>query len=507
MIMKKKWFSGLLLLCLLLALLPVRAQAAESDNDGDGLAADSLTIKVGYFGGPYYEKKVCTISQLQALGVEEKVYSYLDRKPSVVYDRISGVRLFDVLDSAGIDVNSVLWYHFSTADANGGYWTSFSGDFLQETRYSYPDLAACLEDDYGTLRISDEERLWGSCSEVEPMLALTDSWLRYDLGTSYDSAQHIQTSGKRLRLMYGQTQPLEIMASSSAKWVYEIDVQLEGAPRIVAEDGSTLNLRMGNNHTLQVTVNTADSVITNLIRNGLQYSSSDTSVAAVDADGHVTAIGTGSATIMVSYDYAYSEGNAVQHKTISDQITVNVGPIQENGEGGSGSGSGTGTGDSAGTSGSGTGSGSGIGHGTNDSSGTSSGAQSGNISAGTASGAQAEGSVTSQNAASAFEEQEQKSETLYAKKDASAAEQELLKQTLDTQGGKTVIAKKILSGQQTAGIRSDAGDSATGGASAGGEEGGSTLSIRSPMLQTGIFCLLFFLLGAGGMCWKYKREI
>jgi hypothetical protein len=46
-------------LLILLPILPLSAPVLALDDDEyGGYAADTLTIKVGYFGGPYYEKKV-----------------------------------------------------------------------------------------------------------------------------------------------------------------------------------------------------------------------------------------------------------------------------------------------------------------------------------------------------------------------------------------------------------------------------------------------------------------
>ena len=37
---------------------------ALDDDEFEGYAADTLTVKVGYFGGPYYMKRVFTLDEL-----------------------------------------------------------------------------------------------------------------------------------------------------------------------------------------------------------------------------------------------------------------------------------------------------------------------------------------------------------------------------------------------------------------------------------------------------------
>ena len=72
--MKKHFLR--LFTALVLAIL-LAAPAAAS-----GGVPDTLTVKVGYFGGPYYEKAVFTLEELREWSVNAE-YTFIDRMPAV----------------------------------------------------------------------------------------------------------------------------------------------------------------------------------------------------------------------------------------------------------------------------------------------------------------------------------------------------------------------------------------------------------------------------------------
>ena len=71
--MKRRLLPCLILCCLLLALWPQGARAA--------IATDTITVRVGYLGGPYFEKATFHWKELDdyydgALSTQELIYSY-----------------------------------------------------------------------------------------------------------------------------------------------------------------------------------------------------------------------------------------------------------------------------------------------------------------------------------------------------------------------------------------------------------------------------------------------
>jgi hypothetical protein len=209
----------------LIATLP--AAYALDDDEFSGLAANTLTITVGYFGGEYHEKVVFTLDDLWALNVVNEDYTFIDNMPSVVIDHVAGVTLADLMDAAGIDIGSVENFNFWTNDKAGGYYTSLSKAFLIDTpRYCYYSLPDNFDYDNG----AGNEYATSDAVRVQTVIALADDWQRSLAGASFGSDYMNLNTNTRFRLVYGQTNAWEHTASNSAKWVHKIEVTLGGAP-------------------------------------------------------------------------------------------------------------------------------------------------------------------------------------------------------------------------------------------------------------------------------------
>lgn len=283
-----------LLLCAAAALLAPPALALDDDEFG-GYPADELTISVGYFGGPYYEKAVFTLDELWAMDVVYADYTFIDSMPSVVIDHVAGIRLSDLLDAAGIDLNSVQNLHFWTNDKTSSYYTSFTRTQLIDTpRYCYYSLPDNFDQDEG---VGNEYATLDGV-RVDTVIALADDWNRCIAGASFGSDYLNLNTNTRFRLIFGQTDAVEQTASRSAKWIHAIVVELGGTPTLTL-DASVLELEVGSTYRTAPTVSAADSVIAENAQ--FTWSSSDESVATVDADGTITVHGEGSAEITVSF--------------------------------------------------------------------------------------------------------------------------------------------------------------------------------------------------------------
>lgn len=306
-----------ILICLLISLffwmiiaaellqVSVMTASALDDDEFSGYKADKLTVSVGYFGGPYYQKAVFTEEQLRALGTVKADYTFIDNMPSVVIDHVEGVRLADVMDAAGIDINSVQSFNFWTNDKKGGYYTSLTKTELIDTpRYCYYSLPDNFDAETGTGNASA-----GDIKErVETVLALGDDWNRCIAGGEFGSDYMGLNTNTRYRLIYGQTDTHTRTANSSAKWIHTIEVTLGGAPTVSLSD-SSLEGKVGSVLHTTASVKAADSAIPQT--GAVAWSSSDASVATVDENGNITVTGEGSAVITASFGGA------------SAQLTVN----------------------------------------------------------------------------------------------------------------------------------------------------------------------------------------
>jgi len=198
----------------------VRPVYAMDEDALKGLAADTLTVSVGYFGGPYEDRKTFTLSDLRSLRVIKADYTFIDNMPSVVIDHVEGVALADILEAAGIDLNSVQSFNFWTKDKTGDYYTSLTKTYLIDTpRYCFYSLPDNF--DYDTGKGNELAASYGE--PVQTVMALGDDWNRCLAGASFGSDYTNLDTHTRFRLIFGQTNATERTASNSAKWVYRIE--------------------------------------------------------------------------------------------------------------------------------------------------------------------------------------------------------------------------------------------------------------------------------------------
>ncbi|MDR0905719.1 MAG: hypothetical protein LBN00_06055 [Oscillospiraceae bacterium] len=217
----------------ILLLLTLTAPALALDDDEfDGYAADTLTITVGYFGGPYYEKKVFTLDELWAMDVQHLDYTFIDNMPSVVIEHAAGVTLADLMDAAGIDLGSVQSFNFWCNDKTSDYYASLTKTYLIDTpRYCYYSLPDNFDYDEG----AGNEYATLDAVRVPTMIALGDDWNRALAGATFGSDFENLNTNTRFRLIFGQTNAVEHTASNSAKWIHRIEVTLGGAPTETAD--------------------------------------------------------------------------------------------------------------------------------------------------------------------------------------------------------------------------------------------------------------------------------
>lgn len=269
----KKFLCTLSLLALLLTFLPLpEAEAA-------GTAVDYLTVKVGYFGmktDKYVEAGKYHWTELQNnLDTFQAAYTFYrpgtDGEYRVVVDSAYGFRITDLLEYARISTGDIQSVEFYTDDQEVGAFTSFTWSDLTRTRYYFDNLPLHIA-------IGDA---WGHANAVEPMLALEDSWVTYDVGTEnvYPNYESMGT-GNRFRLLFGQTEPTESRTNQSAKYTHTVFVTLKGGPKVV-EEPKALDGTIGS-HTAQMTLSLDDPSLLEHLQELLEFTSSDGTVLRID---------------------------------------------------------------------------------------------------------------------------------------------------------------------------------------------------------------------------------
>lgn len=497
----------------------------------DDATSDSLTFYVGYFGMSYIKKTTVSLSEMvMNLPLVTQTFSYINQRPRVVYDQATGPLFLDVLYYAGIDITSIDRFRFGTADSGGTYFGGeYTYDLVFQERYFFPSLSLYFTgDDSNGYGFSDSLAAEEGMEIVEPMLAIWDTWMTYDLGQEYSASNHTDMrTSNCFRLLYGQTEISEIDAVSSAKYLTAVYVQYSGSPTVDA--GDDLELEVSDDYVVTANVSSVDDTLTEAFQNAIVWSSSDESVVTVDAStGQITVVGEGTAEIT-----ATAEKGGL---TISDSLTVTVtagdeedldggggaGDLDEGGSDeeepdsgagtGGGSGSGTGSGEGTGSGdGSGTGTGAGSSLGTDDGSGSDTGDGSGAADTGS-DGSDSESTDTestdlsvasAKSSSSSKKDASQDSvsvvstdelpESLVSVDVADAAEE--LKSSESTDEDTGILVRGVSVGED-------------GGGGGAGEEKAVLLTMTEDvnMLAIGIFAVGFFAVGCVIMLIKYKRE-
>ena len=203
---------------------------ATADPFSESTAATSLTIRAGYSDGTYTVMKVFT--DYNFAGAIQQGYSFMDSMPSPCMDAATGIPLTDLLSEAGIDFNKVNSFAFYTTDVSSGPYRTLDKSFLYLPRFYYPNEMKYWNSNTRNFLSEDSVtdftyKAVEDAIQVYPMICVSDNWVRGamepDFSTQDDSAKY--------RLVIGQpyNDPIEITAPYAIKWVYQIDVMLNGS--------------------------------------------------------------------------------------------------------------------------------------------------------------------------------------------------------------------------------------------------------------------------------------
>lgn len=259
------------------------------DNGQVGLVPDTLTIKVGYYGGPYFTKKVYSRADLEKMAQTKQAYTWIDKMPAVVMDSARGVKMEDILSDAGIDLNSIETFYFYCKDVSNTWYQALPKSYLLDTnRYYYPNLPQ----HWDTELQSSTFGATADAKKVETMIAVEDNWKRF--GTEPDFSN--MTKDNSFRLVFGQTDATSSNAARSARWIHSIEVMLGGTPpKDVVLNKNMLELKVGSTFQLQATVKGDEKV-----DKRIKWNSSNPEAVKVDENGNITVLKDSEAVITVS---------------------------------------------------------------------------------------------------------------------------------------------------------------------------------------------------------------
>ncbi len=263
-----------------------------------GMATDTLTVNVGYQGGPFYKKAEYSWKDLDdlyggALPSHQVAYSYYGGRNGKggrnVVVSARGFYIKDLLSYAGIDLSSIAGFEFYTDDQKVGAFTTITKKELLDTpRYYYPNMG--IDDEYNQVALDGGDITSGAV-QVQAMFGLEDNWEWEGVAPNFTS----MSSSGRFHLLFGQANVKESRTSQAAKYVHTINVIFSGAPVIGTE--SNIELKVGTDYRVQVNVTAADTELENYIKDNLVWSSNNTDVVEVDQYGRLTVKGDGTAVI------------------------------------------------------------------------------------------------------------------------------------------------------------------------------------------------------------------
>ncbi len=300
----------MLLLAVQIMLNPVLAGAKTDES----APADTLELRVGYTGGDYTIVKTFSKSEMEAMADVQQAYSFIDNMPCPVIDSAVGVKLTDLAEACNINISEIKNFRFWTTDIAGTPYTTLTKTYLLDTpRYYFPHLADNWNADEGEINFPDPAAAAADAVQVPAILAVYDNWQREFTPLAPDFS--VQDSSTRFRLVFGKANDLgtgipEHTASKSAKWVYRMDVTLNGTAMAgVTLDKSSDTIAVGDTAQLTAVFVPADAT-----NRSVTWSSDAPGIATVDGNGLVTAVGVGTANITVTT----ADGN----KTATCAVTV-----------------------------------------------------------------------------------------------------------------------------------------------------------------------------------------
>lgn len=335
-------------------------------------ADSSLSVYVGYTGGPYYLKTKISESEIKALS-DGNVFEYstFDSGGFLVKGAGRGPEISSIFTRADINTANLKRFYFATSDGyvndDGGEGTNaWYYSTLSETRYYYPKLAHYWDFQEKSLvspeGVDIDKEINASAVETKSILAYESSFFRPKNEEEYVATPTL-TKYEGLRLMMGQTSFKKGNAYYFAQSIKAMTCIFGKTPQIELEvngqTGASFTADVGDTIKIKPKVDADDPLISKYAVYDIRWTISDPTVADFvrDADGNVVVNDDGTVSIVV-----YGKGNidvcaSYGDSPYSEYVTTTSVSGSGTGEGGgNGSGKGESTGDGEGeVEGSGTG--------------------------------------------------------------------------------------------------------------------------------------------------------
>lgn len=192
-----------------------------------GEIPSTLTVKAGYAGYGFEERKVFTVDALKQLPIVTQAYT-LREGSDIVVDTAMGVRLSDILAAAGIDTEQAAYLNFYTGGAVEEVRLSKS-ELFDVPRYFYPRLPQRWDGAAG----SPLPGAAVGAERVDALLAFRD-----DRAEGATAPDFYRMDGKRrFCLVLGQMSARTQTAAQTVPWIHTIEVMLSGEPPKQAGSG------------------------------------------------------------------------------------------------------------------------------------------------------------------------------------------------------------------------------------------------------------------------------
>lgn len=276
--------------------------------DADSKAGENLEVRVQYEGergGKIRTIAVFSNSELESLGAYDAKYVNITRVGTLMKTAAHVVNLTNIIEAAGIDIESVKSFTFRATD---GYTMTFGGeDYLGTAGWYYPALGAHAHrtdvDGDGYVQM-EAGALEGATHDSIPALAIKSNSIKsFKTEPSFES----MSTRTAYRFLTGQTDlsylkyedengseafeittDHDITAWDSVKYIYGIDIVLKGTPPL---DGISLDvlgddMKVGSQVQVQVTFE--GDTLGIFSSSDVTWFSSDDSIATVDKNGIVT---------------------------------------------------------------------------------------------------------------------------------------------------------------------------------------------------------------------------
>ena len=295
-----------LVLCQVLFVMPETVSAENCS----GIPGEVLSVRVQYAGereDKIREKVSYTVAELESMDAAVYRYTNVTDVGTVMQVIAYGPPLLDIINDAGVDINSIKMITFKTTD---GYTRNFSvGEHLTSSRYYYPHLPKNYQrnGDAGTLiplegSLADAQLVPSvlalKCESTKnPVRVLTEEDMKLDEAFRFCLGQpHLEEGLETVPGYDGG----HVTSMNSTQFIYAVDLTLYGSPvEGMSLDMDMSDIKVGSEKKISVVID-GDELFADEFADmidQLTWSSSNPDVISVSEDGTITVLKEGVAVI------------------------------------------------------------------------------------------------------------------------------------------------------------------------------------------------------------------